>query len=76
MGKKLLQLVLALAVIGLACVFEIRPCEGARTGDVETDDGFGARLKLRSGELGRLAVEDAEMEKANGEIPCDSMPVI
>ena len=58
------------------CVFEIRPCEGARTGDVETDDGFGARLKSRSGELGRLAVEDAEMEKANGERPCDSMPVI
>ena len=58
------------------CVFVIRPCEGGQSGGVETDDDFETRLKSRSGELRRLAVEDAEMEKANGEIPCDSMPVI
>jgi hypothetical protein len=58
------------------CVFVIRPCEGGQSSGVETDDDFETRLKSRSGELRRLAVEDAEMEKANGEIPCDSMPVI
>ena len=58
------------------CVFVIRPCEGVQAGVVETDEDFELRLKSRSGDLRRLAVEDAEMEKANGEIPCDSMPVI
>ena len=58
------------------CVFVIRPCEGGQAGVVETDDDFEARLKTRSGELRRLSIEDAKVEEANGEIPCDSMPVI
>ena len=58
------------------CVFMIQPCEGGQAGVIETDDDFESRLKTRSGELRRLSIEDAKMEEANGEIPCDSMPVI
>ena len=58
------------------CAFMIQPCEGGQAGVVETDDDFESRLKTRSGELRRLSIEDAKMEEANGEIPCDSMPVI
>ena len=57
-------------------VFEIRPSGSAGSAAVETDKAFDARLNAVRPVLERLATEDVEYERNNGDVIYDPMPVI
>ena len=57
-------------------VFEIRPFSQNATAHAESDADYDRRLDSLRPTLERAAKEDAEYEKANGEVVYDSMPVI